>query len=277
MGGTVDQTGQTAALLANQFASALDTVSKSETAARLAAASTNKDAYSIAGLLADVGQDTKLKVASLMKDVAAGKITMDEAIQAAQNVANSQITTVEDIINALSGYVGTHVATVNAFENGLDVSKSAITTAVNKAIGEHQAVQADALADLATEAAQMATLKNQLVGDSGTIATLQAERETDIEELESYVHATLQGSNSALIERKRISAPIALIQSRRDSNPVTPTITDAIRDAQTQLASAKTQAATAAGNLNAEADDAMHRAQASIQEILAITASALQV
>ena len=267
MGGSVDQTSQTTALLGNQFADALETVTKSETAAKAAAASSNKDVYSIAGLLENVSQETRLKVASLMKDVSAGKITMDEALAAAKDLNNAQINTVEDIINSLASYVGTHVATVNQFESGLDTSKTVIMQTVNKALASHEDVQADTIADLAEEQGKISALKSSLLGPSGTLVALENARKSKISSLEDFIHSVLHGTATvpAFLETKHRLATVA------------ESIPDALRDAQTALASAKTAASTAEASLNTQADTAMHNAEGAIQEILSITASALQV
>jgi hypothetical protein len=303
IGGSVGQAGASAKLLAGNLADALDQIAKSSTAAQYAASGASKDVYSIAGLLQNVGQETQLKVAGLMRALSSGDMTFNDALSAARGMTNREVSTVLDILNVFNSYVTSHVAKVDGFEQAVKDAMAALNTTASQTIGDHVEINAKALADMATQQYKLSSLSSLLLTDSGTkslglLDTIKSRRDQAIADMENQLHQILHGSGAATsaLEQKSKLVPISRVQLRGrsaadivtvkdDSSAVTEAnagegtvgsaISDAISNAETDIASAAISIAQSKSDTDDSISSKIADANAAIADILKITGAAL--
>jgi hypothetical protein len=265
-------------LIANQFINALETVSKSSTAAELAAAGTDKDIYTIAGLLKNTEASTKLKIANLLRQVQSGNATMADAISAAKNLYSSQISTVQDIINTLAGFIGTHEASVQSFESNLGLINSSVNRSINTMVNEHGVIQGEVIGDLTSAVTELHDISGALLGNStGSIKALEARRTSDIDDLENYINNILYGSASPMVMPSHVSSSSGSFFQRIRRHTAPQTLPDAISAVKTAIASAQTAADSSNAQLTQDVTDAISAGTNAIKDILSTTRTALQV
>lgn len=199
---TVDATGQLAGKIGSDFTAALESITKGENAAKQAQSQANKDVYTIASLLKSTGQETQQKVLALLKQIESGEKSVDQALAAAKDMSGAQVNTVQDVIEAFSSYIGSHLGNVNKFKTGITGSSTAITAAVKRTIGDHEAIQADTVGDMAADAKRLADMKSRLLpgadpaSQPGLIKQMQDERDSRLDGIENYVTSVVSGSAS---------------------------------------------------------------------------------
>lgn len=297
---TVDATGQLAGKIGSDFTAALESITKGENAAKQAQSQANKDVYTIASLLKSTGQETQQKVLALLKQIESGEKSVDQALAAAKDMSGAQVNTVQDVIEAFSSYIGSHLGNVNKFKTGITGSSTAITAAVKRTIGDHEAIQADTVGDMAADAKRLADMKSRLLpgadpaSQPGLIKQMQDERDSRLDGIENYVTSVVSGSASktatitssssapasrstggVFLQKERTMAPISMLD--RDTPAVTETLPDAIADVETTLASARTASQTAKAQADSDVQTKITAATAAINSILDATASALGV
>ena len=255
----------TAGLIGNDFTNALDVLSKSQIAGQAAAAGNNKDVYAIAGLLKDTDQSTRLKVLALMKDVSAGKMSMDDAITSVQTVNSASVTSVEDILNAVAGFVAAHVSGTNAFLSAMNDEKTSVTKRMNALVSEHENLQAGMLEDSSDLRSGLASTRATLI-DGAYIKKSEDARKAAIDALSNRLNALLYGdgtSSGSFAQLKHIR--------RRAS-----ALTDTISDLKFAVSSAKTAATQAQGTLDLKVSSDLTAANGVVQHIIDLTQAALQ-
>jgi hypothetical protein len=305
MGGTVNSASSNAHLLGNQFAAALSQIGGSDVAIQLAADGSNQDAYTIAGLLNSTSQSTRVQIASLLREVEAGNMTMQQVVETAQKLSDAQVSTVEDVINAFGAHISTHVSNVDNFENSIELSASALNTTASNAVLPHTALQAEVIADIAAGAGTISALRGNLLPGSGPtssagqIEAIQTKRSNNLQTLETNVTKILYGSNvgskSPLISsisglssnllqmHPRLSSISSLAQRKPSPSPIPspspdpPTLPDMISQVNVALSTASTNVTKAQADASALISSEIKSANAQIKEILSITASALGV
>ena len=266
MSGTVDQTSASASMIGNEFVNALDSLSSSETATRLAAASGNKDVYAIAGLLKDSEQSVKTKIAGLLKQVQSGNITMEAAIASVRDVNAAAINSVQDILNVVSGYVAGHVSRTNGFVDRIDAEKESTIDLVNEIVDEHESAEGDMVSDLADNADTLKSLRSRLLSRSGFVGAITAEendRKAKVDALTNKLSSTLFGTSAS-----------SLAQVHRHTT-ATETLPDTIADIRFSVQSATGAANAAQSALDFRVGKELEMANSVVAEILNLTQVAL--
>ena len=166
LGGLATSSANGADIIGNSLADAIKLISESDSATTASVNGGQKDVYTVAGMLKNLDQSTRAKIASMMQSVQSGNMTMAQAMSAARELQQTDITSVYDVVQSLSGYVSQHGAMVNNFMSALSASKDAIATAVTAAIMDHQGVQGDIMADVANNKEQLANMQKNLLAVS---------------------------------------------------------------------------------------------------------------
>ena len=302
---TVGQAGHSANLLGDQFARAMDQISKSELAGELAASGASKDVYAIAGLLRSVGQETQRRIATLLKAVQSGDISFQEAVDAAKDMTTKQVTTVKDIIDVFDDYLTQHVEMTRAFNSKGEIATNALRTRANDQLLQHEQTEAGMLADLEAAKSRMDGFKAALLGGTGQINVLKTARDAAINAAEDQMSLVLFGPHAGpgiLLQRQRRLAPIALVQAdpgavvdtgtiqalpvavestaaavTAASPAVTVSIPEAILDLKQQVASASLRVSSAKVNLDESVTSSLSKANVIVNHILDLTRQALGI
>ena len=283
LGSSVAGAQANANYLANQFLEALNSVDDTQADATRAAASTKGDIYAIAGLLKNVGAEARQKMSNLIQQVQSGKLTVDQAIAAANEVNEANINSLQDVLNSLGGYIATHAATVSDFESKVNATAAAMTETILQTINDHQSTQAELIGDLATEAQAMSGLSDGFLGtknaNDGLIGQLEKQEMSNIESLEDYMNQVLLGTSSSktaqsLLQRSRLRLKRNGDVSAEES-AVKQTIPDAIASVKQSLSNVQGQANTASSSLSTSVDKAISDGNTAISEILSLTSRAL--
>ena len=284
LGSTVAGAQANANFLANQFQLALDSIDGTQASADKAAASTKGDIYAIAGLLKNVGAESRQKMSDLIRQVQSGKLTMDEAIVAANEVNVANINSLQDVLNSLGGYIATHAATVSDFESKVNATAAAMNDTILQTISGHESTQADLVGDLATEAQAMSGLAVGFLGQTnandGLIGQMEKQEMSNIESLEDYMNQVLLGNSASttaqsLLQRSRLRLKRSPDGSSSTYGTVNQTLPDAIASVKQSLTSMQGLASNASANLSTSVDKTLSEGNAAIAEILQITRSAL--
>ena len=267
--GTVGHATTSADLLAGRLADAFDSLSKSSLAGEAAAAGSSKDVYAIAGLLSSSGQETQKKVAALLRVVESGSTTFDEALNAAKNMTQRDVTTVLDILDVFAGYSGSYIDQVYQFNSTVKESIDALNKTAINALLRHVELNAQSLADMAIEQYKLGNLSETVLSHparnyTGILDTVQAKRNQSIIDVENYMSSVLHGDLSNLG---------AFLQVKRHMAPVS--VADSINQASKDFASAKTRVAVVKNDMDNHVTSLIAKANAAVADILNITRVAL--
>ena len=283
LGSTVAGAQANANFLAMQFQQALDSVDDTQANADKAAASTKGDIYAIAGLLKNVGVESRQKMSDLIRQVQSGKITMDEAIAAANEVNVANINSLQDVLNSLGGYIATHAATVSDFESKVNATAAAMNETILQTISDHEQTQAELIGDLATEAQAMSGLAVGFLGQNnsndGMIGQLENQEMANIESLEDYMNQVLLGNSASTTAQSLLQRSRLRLKRARDAGSpfgqITQTIPDAIASVKQALTNMQGLASNSSASLSSSVDQTLSQGNAAITEILQLTSNAL--
>jgi len=160
---TVDATSVAANSIGNAFLNALKNVGNSQAAAKMSANAGQSDVYGLTGMLSNLDQSTKLKIAGLLQQVQGGNMTMSEAMSAARSLQQSQITSVYSVAQSLAGFIGQHEAMVDAYSSRTQSAKGAITESYTGVLNEHIALEGDIASDMSSSRDRMKNLRASLL------------------------------------------------------------------------------------------------------------------
>jgi hypothetical protein len=279
MHGTVGKTSVSANLLAGQLARAIEDISGSELAAEMAAGGAEKDVYSIAGLLKNAGKETQGKIASLLREIEAGSLTFDEALNAAKEVSKKDIASVMDVIDVFDRYVTSHLAEVYHFNASVAESVNALNITASNAIGDHVAVNGEALAAMTVSQFKLGNLSSVWLPDpatnyTGIIAQIKDTRNKTINDIEDSMNLSMHGSppSGALIQVTTRKVPIALVQVV----PENATVADSLAQANIDVSRAAVQITSSRELMNEVLARSIAQANAVVANILNITQYAMK-
>ena len=280
IGSTVGTTGTSANKLAGNLANALDQISQSGMAAQFASSGATKDVYAIAGLLKNAGQETQMKVSSLLKSLQSGNMTFNEALSAANDMTKRDVSSVMDILNVFTQYLSTQIGQVYDFNASVIDTVNALNATATKSIVQHVEVNAEALGDMAVQQYKLGNMSNYVLSDpasgyKGILDSTQAQRNQSIVDMETFMNSMLHGTGDSgsvgtfLQMRSRLATIARAIPSLNASLP------DAVNLANADLASATTQVTTAKNLVDNAITASIAQANAAITDILNITKTAL--
>ena len=292
MGNLAAGAANRAGMLGSSLANAIELVGQSDSAATAAAYDGQKDVFAIAGMLKNFDQATRAKIANMMTAVQSGNMTMNQAMTAARALQQTDITSVYDVVQSLSGYIAQHEAMVETFMSSLNASRDAIATSVTSALTDHEGIQGDIMADIANNTEQLANLHDQLVAVSPVTQTTPLEDSqkqmlqsvTDIEDRVGQVmfgtttpapvgpsglwfnSLTGQTEGGSLTE-----------MARKAALPTDISFPDAINNLHTLLAQASGNLTTDSASFKSEVDNEMLAASNLIQQIVQTVQAAVHV
>jgi hypothetical protein len=280
IGSTVGTTGTSANMLAGNLANALDQISQSELAAQFASSGATKDVYAIAGLLKNAGQETQMKVSSLLKSLESGNMTFTEALGAANDMTKRDVSSVMDILNVFTQYLSNQIGQVYDFNASVLDSVNALNTTATKSIVQHVEINAQALGDMAVQQYKLGNMSNYVLSDpatgsKGILDTTEAQRNQSIVDMETFMNAMLHGtaesgSSGAFLQMRSRLASISRAIPRLNTS-----LPDAVNQANVNLATATTEVSTAKNLADNAITASIAQANAAISDILNITKTAL--
>ena len=136
--------------IGDSLLAAIDTVQQSTLVANLTAYGGQKDVFAIAGMLKTLDQASQQKIAQLFSQLQSGNMSMSQAIDAAQELQKTEISSLYDVLQSLTPYVAGHEAMVNSFLGNLNASTSAVASSVKDAVSDHEAIEGDIILDIAS-------------------------------------------------------------------------------------------------------------------------------
>jgi hypothetical protein len=267
--GTVGQATTSANLLAGRLANAFESLSQSSLAGQAAASGSSKDVYAIAGLINSSGQETQRKVAALLRAVESGTTSFGEALNAAKNMTQRDVTTVMDILDVFAQRSGSYIDQLYKFNSTVRDSMEALNKTATNALLRHVDFSANSLADMAIEQYKLGNLSEIVLSHpeknyTGILDTVLRQRNQSIIDVENYMSSALHGNVSkigAFLEVKRHMAPVS--------------VSDAINQASNDLASAKTKVAVVKNDMDNHITSLIAKAKTAVADILNITRVAL--
>ena len=291
MGGLATGAASGANALGTDLANAIKLVAQSETAATAAANGGQTDVYTIAGMLKNFDQASKAKIANMIQAVQSGNMTMGQAMAAARGLQQTDITSVYDVVQSLSGYITQHEAMVNGFMSSLSASQDAIKTAVTAAITDHEGMQGDIMSDVANNTDQLTHMVKNLLEVSPLTQTTpledsQANMLKSVVALEdrigSVVYGTTTPAPSGLsglwfnAQTGQTEGESLAEISSQDSVPDV-SFPDALNNLNTIIAQATGNVTTASGSFKSEVETEMRAASNLIQQIVDTVKTAVHI
>ena len=292
LGGMAAGAANNAGMLGSSLANAIDLISQSDSAATAAVNGGQKDVYAIAGMLKNFDQATRAKISSMLQAVQSGNMTMNQAMTAARALQQTDITSVYDVVQSLSGYISQHEAMVNNFMGSLNASRDAIATAVTSAITDHEGIQGDIMADVANNTEQLANLNDNLLAKSLTTQTTpledsQAQMLQSVTDIEDRVGQVMYGTTTPApvgpsglwfnSQTGKTEGSLAQMTARKAALPTDISFPDAINNLHTILAQASGNVTTESASLKSEVDTEIQAATNLIQQIVQTVKSAVHV
>jgi hypothetical protein len=270
IGKSTGEAGTSASLLAGNLADAIESIGSSNLVAEMATSGASKDVYAIAGLLKSSNDETKSRIGALLRALQSGSMTFDDALSSARNVTQKEIGTVMDILRIFNQYVMTHLSEVYQFNASVADSVNALNNTASDAIGDHVALNADALASMAVTQFKIANLSAAWLPDpannsSGTLDEIKNSRNQSVNEIEDYLNAALHGVSASLLETERRAAV----------PPPVPSVSVTFEAAKNDLEAAQTRVSSFTDDLKDFVRSTVGQANSVIANILSITKAAL--